>query len=383
MKIGIITESFLPQVNGVTNSVLRVLEHLAYAGHQAMVIAPESAGGPSEYLGHRIKRVPSLPLSNLLPIGMPVAMPSRKMEYLIDGFQPDLIHLASPFALGSYAGRLAKKLQIPSISIYQTDLAGFARHYGLNVAHGTLQKIVGKIHSQSGRTLAPSFSACQDLSAQGVPNVHLWRRGVNTQLFHPTKRNESMRQDWLSHSKNSLGKAKLIVGYVGRIANEKRISDLGILDKDPNVQLVITGEGPARKKLERELPNALFLGFKSGEELASVYASLDIFIHPGPNETFCQAVQEALASGVPCIVPKSGGPADLVTHGITGWIVDTSNALALKDCVDNYLFHDDPVEMRLTARASVEMRTWTNINNQLMMHYQQMISIGDLGVNAA
>ncbi len=383
MKIGIITESFLPQVNGVTNSVLRVLEHLSNEGHQALVIAPESSGGPSEYLGHRIKRVPALPLSSLLPIGMPVALPSRKMEHLIDGFQPDLLHLASPFALGSYAGRLAKKLSIPSISIYQTDIAGFARHYGLNLAHGSLQKIVGKIHSQTGRTLAPSFAACQDLSAQGVPNVHLWRRGVNTKLFHPTKRDESMRQEWLNHSIVKNRKAKLVVGYVGRIANEKRISDLAILDNNPDVQIVITGEGPARKKMERELPNAIFLGFKSGEELATVYASLDIFIHPGPNETFCQAVQEALASGVPCIVPRTGGPADLVSHGITGWVIDTSNSLALQDCINNYLFHDDPVEMRLTARASVEMRTWGNINNQLMNHYQQMVSGSSLGVSAA
>lgn len=383
MRIGIITESFLPQVNGVTNSVLRILEHLANEGHQALVIAPESSGGPTEYLGHRIKRVPALPLSNLLPIGLPVALPSRKMEFLIDGFQPDLIHLASPFALGSYAGRLAKKLSIPSVSIYQTDIAGFARHYGLNVAHGTLQKIVGKIHSQTGRTLAPSFAACKDLSAQGVPNVHLWRRGVNTKLFHPTKRNESRRQEWLGHNSSTIGRAKLVVGYVGRIANEKRISDLASLDRNPDVQLVITGEGPARKKMERELPNAIFLGFKSGEELASVYASLDLFIHPGPNETFCQAVQEALASGVPCIVPKTGGPADLVSHDITGWVVDTSKSLALQDCILKYLSLADPVEMRLTARASVEMRTWSNINNQLMNHYQQMISGTAMGVNAA
>jgi phosphatidylinositol alpha 1,6-mannosyltransferase len=383
MKIGIITESFLPQINGVTNSVLRVLEHLANEGHQALVIAPESSGGPNEYLGHRVKRVPALPLSNLLPIGMPVALPSRKMEYLIDGFQPDVLHLASPFALGSYAGRLAKKLSIPSVSIYQTDIAGFARHYGLNVAHGTLQRIVGKIHSQTGRTLAPSFAACQDLSDQGVPNVHLWRRGVNTKLFHPSKRDEAMRREWLDHHSADSGKARLVIGYVGRIANEKRISDLAILDSNPAVQLVITGEGPARKKMERELPHAIFLGFKSGEELASVYASLDIFIHPGPNETFCQAVQEALASGVPCIVPKTGGPADLVSHGITGWVIDTSNPLALQECVTNYLFREDPEEMRLTSRASVEMRTWSNINNQLMNHYRQMISGTSLGETAA
>ena len=109
MKVAIVTESFLPQVNGVTNSVLRVVEHLSTLGHEALVIAPESIGGPKEYCGARVKRVPALPLNSLLKIGMPIAVPSRKLEYLLDGFAPDLLHLASPFALGAYSARIAKR----------------------------------------------------------------------------------------------------------------------------------------------------------------------------------------------------------------------------------------------------------------------------------
>jgi len=184
MKVAIVTESFLPQINGVTNSVLRVVEHLTTNGHEPLVIAPESDGAPRDYQGTRIKRVPAIPLNSILKIGMPIALPSRKLEYLLDGFAPDIVHLASPFALGAYSARVAKRLQIPTISIYQTDVAGFARHYGLNLAHGSLQKVVGKIHKGTDRTLAPSTSACRDLIESGVDNVHLWRRGVNTKLFH-------------------------------------------------------------------------------------------------------------------------------------------------------------------------------------------------------
>jgi phosphatidylinositol alpha 1,6-mannosyltransferase len=366
MRVAIVTESFLPQVNGVTNSVLRVLEFLESAGHQAMVIAPDSEGGPREYHGARIKQVPALPLHSLLPIGMPVAVPSRKLEYLIDGFAPDVLHLASPFALGGYSARIARRLGLPSLSIYQTDLAGFARHYGLNIAHSSLRKIVGKIHSSTNRTLAPSTAACGDLREQGVPNVHLWRRGVNTSLFHPSKRDESLRQSWGSDE-------KLIVGYIGRLANEKRISDLAILDRDPRVQLVIVGDGPSREKLERELPEAIFTGFKSGEDLAAAYASFDLFIHPGPNETFCQAVQEALSSGTPCIVPLTGGPADLVTTGATGYVIDTSDPSLLLASVEHFISRADRSEMSLTARDSVESRTWSAINHQLISHYNAVI----------
>ena len=366
MRVAIVTESFLPQVNGVTNSVLRILEFLESQGHQAMVIAPESDGGPREYHGARIKRVPALPLHSLLPIGLPVAVPTRKLEYLIDGFAPDVIHLASPFALGGYSARIARRLGVPSLSIYQTDLAGFARHYGMTIAHSSLRKIVGKIHTSTNRTLAPSSSACADLREQGVPNVHLWRRGVNTSLFHPTKRDERLRQSWGAPQ-------KLIVGYVGRLANEKRISDLLVLDRDPRIQLVIVGDGPAREKLQRELPNAIFTGFKSGEELGAAYASFDLFIHPGPNETFCQAVQEALASGTPCIVPKTGGPADLVTTGSTGYIIDTSDPKALRASVEDFMARGDREAMSLMARDSVETRTWGAINSQLISHYNAVI----------
>lgn len=369
MRVAIVTESFLPQVNGVTNSVLRILENLAQNNHQALVIAPESPDTPREYAGHRVKTIPSIPIQNILPIGMPVGLPSRKLEYVLDGFNPDVVHLASPFALGAFSAKVAKKLNIPSLSVYQTDLAGFARHYGLSIAGSTLQKMVGKIHSQTTRTLAPSTSACRELTDQGVKNVYLWRRGVNSVLFHPQKRSDELRNTWDPSGKRT------IIGYVGRVANEKRISDLRFIARDPNIQLIITGEGPARTKLEKEIPGAIFMGFQSGEDLAKIYASLDLFIHPGPNETFCQAVQEALASGVPCIVPTTGGPADLVTHGATGYVINTHRPDELEAAVLHFRLRNDRSAMSLHARESVERRTWPAINAELLNHYNEVIEL--------
>ena len=369
MRVAIVTESFLPQVNGVTNSVLRILENLAQNNHQALVIAPESPDTPREYAGHRVKTIPSIPIQNILPIGMPVGLPSRKLEYVLDGFNPDVVHLASPFALGAFSAKVAKKLNIPSLSVYQTDLAGFARHYGLSIAGSTLQKMVGKIHSQTTRTLAPSTSACRELTDQGVKNVYLWRRGVNSVLFHPQKRSDELRNTWDPSGKRT------IIGYVGRVANEKRISDLRFIARDPNIQLIITGEGPARIKLEKEIPGAIFMGFQSGEDLAKIYASLDLFIHPGPNETFCQAVQEALASGVPCIVPTTGGPADLVTHGATGYVINTHRPDELEAAVLHFRLRNDRSAMSLHARDSVERRTWPAINAELLNHYNEVIEL--------
>jgi phosphatidylinositol alpha 1,6-mannosyltransferase len=367
MKVAIVTESFLPQINGVTNSVLRILESLGAGGHEALVIAPESEGTPKEYAGHKVITIPALPIQSVIPIGLPIGLPNRRLEHLIDGFSPDVIHLASPMLLGMHGAKIAKKLNIPSLSVYQTDMAGFASHYGFDIAHSSLRKLVGKIHSQTDRTLAPSRSACLELKSQGVPEVYLWQRGVNNELFNPNKRNESLRKYW-----DPTGK-KTIIGFVGRLAKEKRISDLKYLDRDPENLLIITGDGPASEKLKKELPNAIFMGHKNGNDLAEIYASLDLFIHPGPNETFCQAVQEALSSGTPCIVPTTGGPADLVSHGKTGYVTNIHRPDELESTVMHFKLRNDRANMALQARQSVLSRTWSTINAQLINHYEEIL----------
>ena len=363
MRIAVVTEAFLPQVNGVTNSVLRLLEFCKAQGHDVLIIAPESEGAPSEYLGYKIKHVPSISMKKLIPM----AVPKKYLEPLLEGFAPDVIHLASPIFLGHYVARIARKMGIPTVSVYQTDIAGFARHYGLTIAHNTLKKWVSRIHQASDITLAPSKWACRDLEQSGVKNVRLWKRGVDLVNFTPARRDESLRANIAG------GKKKLIVGYVGRIANEKRIDDLKILNQQDDIQLVIVGDGPAAPRIKRELPGARFVGYQSGTELARYVASFDIFVHTGKHETFCQGIQEALASGVPVIGPDTGGPVDLIEHGITGLLIDTADAHELLEAVATLRNHSSFDLMQLAARRSVEHRTWDYINSQLISHYQDAI----------
>jgi phosphatidylinositol alpha 1,6-mannosyltransferase len=345
--------------------VLRVLETLASKGHDALVIAPDSAEAPTTYAGFRVKRVPSLAVKGLLPVGFP----QRSMEPLIEGFNPDVIHLASPFFLGKYATRIAQRLSIPTLSIYQTDVAGFARHYGLSIAHNKLTNWVANIHNQTDRTLAPSTWSCEQLQSSGVSNVSLWQRGVDSVKFNPDKRCATLRESFAPAAQH-----KIIVGYVGRLANEKKIEDLAPLHDRHDVQLVIVGDGPARQKLERALPRARFVGYQSGEDLAAHYASFDIFVHTGKHETFCQSIQESLASGVAVIAPNSGGPLDLVQHGRTGFLLDTSNASDLIAAFELLTDSNTRALMGLAARQSVLHRTWEKVNNQLIDHYRELSS---------
>ena len=364
LRILIVTEAFLPQVNGVTNSVLRLLEFCKRAGHEVLVIAPESENAPKDYLGFKIKHVPSIAMKRLIPMGLP----KKELEPFIEGFSPDVIHLASPIFLGHYVARLARRANIPTVSVYQTDIAGFARHYGLTVAHNTLKRWVARIHSTTDLTLAPSAWACRDLESSGVKNVKLWKRGVDLVNFTSEKRDEELRAEFLQKRG-----AKYVIGYVGRLANEKRVDDLAILDSQPDLQLVIVGQGPAEARLMRELPNAIFVGYKSGADLARHVASFDTFVHTGKHETFCQAIQESLASGTVVVGPDTGGPTDLIDHGRTGLLIDTADSHLLLHSVYNLLEHPALDLMQIAARKSVEHRTWDYINESLIEHYRDVI----------
>lgn len=372
MKVAIVTESFLPTVNGVTNSVLRILEHLEKTGDEAIVITPNADGTPRSYAGAKVKTSFSLQTQNLKTFGLPMGLPQRRLQHLIEGFDPDVIHLASPMIMGGYIAKIAQRLEIPTLSVFQTDIGGFAKQNGFAIAQNSLKKYLYKIHSMTNRTLAPSTHTCLELHMAGVPNVYLWQRGVNSELFNPIRRNPFTRRQ-LRGETSGTESSKMLIGYVGRLAGEKRVADLAILDRQSNFQLVIVGDGGHRERLKKQLPNAKFLGFKSGSDLAEIYANLDLFIHPGPNETFCQSVQEALASGVPCIVPNQGGAKDLVAHGKTGYVIDTANPKLLLETVNSHSSRIDQKQMRNFARESVTARSWEKINDELREHYKQLI----------
>ena len=359
MRIGIVTESFLPSVNGVTNSVVRLLEHLEHTQHEAIVIAP---GEGPEYFGRfpvvRARSV-SVPRYRNFELGIP----SPRLREALEEFRPDVVHLAAPFGLGAYAGRVCRQLGVPTVAIYQTDVPGFLAHYGLAPTGSVVWKWVSHIHNQANLTLAPSTAAIDDLHSHGVSNVHLWRRGVDGELFSPKMRSNQLRESW-----NTNG--RVVVGYVGRLAHEKRVEDLAVLADDPRIQLVIVGDGPQREKLARLMPSAVFPGFLSGDALASHFASFDIFVHTGVNETFCQTLQEALASGVPCVAPAQGGPLDIVTDRMNGLLFAPGDISHLFACVEQLLDGESRSRLTQRARGSVEHRTWHSVNEALLAYLQ-------------
>ena len=369
MKVALVAESFLPHSNGVTNSLLRVIEHLTEHGHEAMVLAPESklSEGPARYGIASITRVPSLGWPGYRDVRVNLSRVA-KVATILEEYGPDVVHLASPFTLGWTAVRAAQELDLPTVAIYQTEIPSYAEKYKVGWSEPLLWNRVRNIHDLSTMTLAPSTYAISQLENLGVERVHLWPRGVDAARFHPTKRDDALRKSWAP-------RGEVIVGYVGRLAPEKKVEDLGKLSEIPGISVVIVGEGPSQTKLEASLPEAHFMGFLEGEALAAATASFDLFVHCGELETFCQTIQDALASGVPVVAPRRGGPIDLVDEGVTGHLYEPGNLSEMVGHVQR-LVGDAAArtEFSAAARASVEERTWSNVCDALLDFYTEAIA---------
>jgi len=371
MRVAIITESFPPDVNGVAHTVQRVAELLASYGHHPLVIAPQPPArkrqqAKEESYPFPVVRVPAVPLPGYP--GFRLGLPGPRIRAALARHQPDIVHLASPVFLGAHGAAVARRLGLPSVAVYQTDLPSYARAYHLGrPGQAFAWRWLRGIHNGAARTLAPSTVTATGLLGQGIDNVWLWGRGVDTRRFDPAKRSSELRATLAPGG-------ELIAGYVGRLATEKRVELLAGITALNGVRLVIVGAGPAEAMLRQHIPDAVFLGERRGEDLAAVYASLDVFVHSGPYETFGQTLQEAAASGLPVVAPAAGGPLDLVADGVTGYLVPPSDPDAFTAAVARLAA--DPAACAAfgaAGRRKVLGRSWPALTEELLGHYSQVL----------
>ncbi|XVX19390.1 glycosyltransferase family 4 protein [Actinomycetota bacterium] len=390
MRIAIVAESFLSSVNGVTTSVCRVLESLRTLGHDAIVIAARPA--PASFAGFPVHAVASVPVRQFQ-----VGLPSPEIVRVLDRFDPDVVHVASPFVLGARGLTAAQALGIPSVAIYQTDMPSYVRQHAPSPGIGrsaekATWRWVRRIHSTASRTLAPSTSALSDLRLNGVPRTALWGRGVDTRLFHPGWRHDA--------GTKALRRAlapggETLIGYVGRLAPEKELHRLVELTSVQGSRLVLVGDGPSREEIGATLTEAVasshgrptlppvFLGRREGDDLARAYAAFDLFVHTGTRETFGQTLQEAAAMGLPVVAPARGGPLDLVAHGRSGFLFDPDSAGSLRGHVEA-LVASPGLRTGLGAAGieSVRSRSWLGLTEQLVRHYEAVASRRGLAIAA-
>jgi phosphatidylinositol alpha 1,6-mannosyltransferase len=368
MRIALITETFLPNVNGVVTTLCRLLEYLQRQGHAALVFAPE--GTPTEYAGAQIVPLAGQPLP-IYP-ELQLTLPQLGFSQHIQQFQPDLIHLAGPAMLGSTGRFLAERFQVPLIAAYHTDFPAYTNHYGIGWLRESIYSYLRWVHNGCALTLCPSSATMADLRRHGFRRLRLWGRGVDTERFHPCHRSAAFR------AAAGIQSHETMLLYVGRIAHEKRLELLAdAIDGLHNVRLVLVGDGPARSALEQRLAGkpVHFAGYLHGEALAEAYASADLFTFPSDTETFGQVLQEAMASGLPVVAARAGGAIDLISQangrlfapGVSGelrqHIVELANQRSMR------------IAMGMAGRAMAESRSWPSIMDALMSHYWRVLQL--------
>lgn len=368
MRIALFSETFLPNFDGVVHTLCHLLEHLAEHGHESILFAPE--GGPDTYANTRIFSLsgvpfPAYPDLKLVP-------PIADVRAQLHPFRPDILHVLSPVVLGIIGVRQAKLLGLPLVASYHTDVPGFAVRWGLSWWHGPLVTYLRWIHNRADLTLCPSEATRSMLAQQGYQRLAIWSRGVDSLRFHPRRSCAAMR-----HRLSGGEPEKPLLLYVGRLSREKRIPWLKrVLDRLPDARLAIVGDGPQGDHLKQLFAGSPthFAGYMHGNELAATYASADIFVFPGANETFGNVVLEAMASGLPVVAPRSGGVLDHVVDGETGLLFSPES---IEDCVHAVqLLWDQPelaVQMGTNGRRAIESRSWSSVMDGLLIHYQRIL----------
>jgi glycosyltransferase involved in cell wall biosynthesis len=305
MRLAIVTESFLPWVNGVTRTVMALTAHLRRRGHQALVFAP--GPGVTEHDGFEVVRVRGI--RGVIYPDLTISPVAPGMRHRLRVFDPDVVHLASPAMLGVRGAWAARRLGVPVIAHYQTDLLAYARAYGgapLALAAGAAER---RFYNRCSATYAPTPPMAEVLRRRGFERVRVSGRGVDTGLFRPGRPGSlGARDRWPAGSGTR-------VLCVCRLAREKGLDRVvRIARAQPDLRFLLVGKGPMVDELRRAAPaNVRLAGQLEGDALADVYAAADVFLHPAATETFGQVIQEAMASGLPVVGGRAGG---------AGWLVE-------------------------------------------------------------
>ncbi|NJK78786.1 MAG: glycosyltransferase family 1 protein [Chloroflexaceae bacterium] len=367
MRVALICETFLPNVNGVVTTLCRILEYLQAEGYPALLFAPR--GAPDTYAGAEI-----VPLHGVTFPPYPeirVTLPQPGVSAHLQRFRPDIVHLVGPVIYGALAPAVVEGLRLPIISSYHTDFGAYTRHYGMGGLHGLVNFYLRWMHNRTRITLCPSTATLNSLRAQGFRRLKVWGRGVDTERFHPMHRSEAWR------AAMGVRPGETLLVYVGRLAKEKRVDLLPeALRGLDNVRMVLVGDGPARIELQQQMQGmpVRFVGYLKGQELATAYASSDVFVFPSDTDTFGQVIQEAMASGLAVVGARSGGTLDLVQPHVTGCMfvpgVATDLRTQLRYLVNN---PDHRAAIGQAGRAAAERRSWPSVIAELMGYYRHVV----------
>lgn len=366
LSLCFVTETYFPEINGVATTVGRLVNGLLARGHRVQLIRPRQNRNDIQQRANFLEVLPQpgirIPFYRELKLGLPV---SRTLMRLWRRQTPDLVHIVTEGPLGNAALRSARRLMLPVSSSFHTNFHSYSRHYGFGLLAAPIVAYLRRFHNRTACTLVPTEELADQLRILGFCNTQVLARGVDTRLFAPARRNWNLRREW------GAGPDDPVLLYVGRLAAEKNL-ELAIQAfrathaQCPRVRLVLVGDGPLAEKLKAHYPQVIFCGMRTGEELATHYASADIFLFPSLTETFGNVTLEAMASGLAVVAFDYAAAHRHLEQGRSGLLVPIHKQDAFIEAVKRLAF-DATGRQRFKQEASraAQMFEWEKIYRRL------------------
>lgn len=383
LRIAVVTETYPPEVNGVAVTIASLIEGLRERGHDLQLIRPRQASDTT----NADAESPGLVLLRGLPIPrypqLKMGLPSRQaLVALWAHRRPDLVHVVTEGPLGWSAVQAAARLHIPVVSDFRTNFHSYSRHYGVGWLHKPILQYLRKFHNRTRVTMVPTDALRQALAAEGFRDLEVIARGVDTNLFHPRRRSAELRRSWGADENTP------VALHVGRLAPEKNLGTLFAAFEaaqavNPQVRLVLVGDGPERRELEYRWPRAIFAGTRRGVDLATHYASADAFLFPSTTETFGNVTPEAMASGLAVLAYDYAAAGQFIDSGINGKLVPFDHSTSFVRLATELL--SDPFALRslgLHARRTAEALAWSRVVAQLENVYRRTLAAETIAVIA-
>jgi glycosyltransferase involved in cell wall biosynthesis len=322
-RIGIVSETFRPDVNGVAATLGHLVDGLRRRGHEVSVLCPRPHRPGATRAEPGVTVMPSLALPGAaIRFGLPA------LARVADAWgeaPPEVVYVATEGPLGWAAERVARHGSIPVVSGFHTNFDVYAAHYRLGALQPLIRGYLRRFHNRTSATIVPTPALRDELQAAGFRNLSVLGRGIDTSRFTPDRRSAALRESW------GVAATDLVALYVGRVAPEKNIGVAvdawrAMRAAAPSTRLVVVGDGPLRESLQRAHPDVVFAGVRLGDDLASYYASADVFLFPSETETFGNVTLEAMASGLAVVAYDYAAARMHVTDSQTGLLAPLGDA---------------------------------------------------------
>ncbi|MCG7275996.1 glycosyltransferase family 4 protein [Corynebacterium singulare] len=373
MRIAIVTEVFLPKIDGVVTRLTRTLDQLAAMGHEVRIFATGKA--PDTYAGFQVTRIPSLSLWVYPEIKF--GLPSWNFFREIRDFDPDVIHAVNPIwtaALGVFA---AQRDAVPLVASFHTNVPEYVNALGIGWTRPLTEAALKYLHNQAAVNLCTSGPMVDTAREVGIRNVKLWPKAVDTETYHPSRATAEMR----TRLTDGNPEAPLLT-YIGRVSKEKDLKRLNnvmrlVRAECDDARLAIVGDGPFLNELKETFDPSftVFTGYLSGEELAAAFATGDVFLFPSATETLGLVALESFASRVPVIGTRAGGIPFVIEEGVTGHLIDPDAGDAAWANAAIELLQDSArrENMGAAARCEAEKYSWVESTQALLAAYEEAI----------